>query len=362
MDICFIPFYEHFLCNQLFQDSNTWTSHWQEANIAFYDQCQQLGHTVGTWDILPIEQSDVIVFQDYPKTLQAVIDVKKRAPNARIILMLYETPLSNPHWFDKRNHHLFDAVLTYNAYLVDNKKYFRLYLPIGMPPKMLSETPFERRHPMAMVNTNRYGGLLSSPRPWHYWRKFQEIKKSGWRCTLPKIMRSRLGDLNHHRRHLARVAEKYYPETLQIFGKGWDGQDSGWFRRFFPEQPYKLSQGIADTDKLELLGNYRFAIAYENYQGNVNYISEKIFDALYAGVVPVYLGDANIAADVWSDCFIDRRDFKSDIALLDFVNSCPERKWKQLKDAGKAYLQSTEIKLFQPQHYTDTLLQAITEL
>lgn len=359
MNISFVPFYKHFLGNKLFQYANTWTSHWQEANVEFYSQCKRLGHAVGTWDILPVEQSDVVVFQDYPETLQTVLEVKKRAPYARIVLMLYETPLNNPHWFDKYNHRLFDAVLTYNSQLVDNKKYFRLYLPIGMPPKISSEIAFAHRHPLVMVNTNRYIGILASARPWQYLENFQKIKRSGWRCTIPNIIKTQLGDLNPYRRRLARVAERGYAETLHVFGMGWDGRDSGWFYKFFPEKPYKLAQGVANKDKLELLRGYRFAIAYENYQGNVNYISEKIFDALYAGVVPIYLGDTDIGAYIWPSCFIDRRNFESDAALLDFVLGCPEQEWKKLRDAGKAYLDSEEIKLFQPECYTNNLLKAI---
>ena len=36
-------------------------------------------------------------------------------------------------------------------------------------------------------------------------------------------------------------------------------------------------------------------MAYENFRGRRGYISEKIFDALQAGSVPVYLGEERIA-------------------------------------------------------------------
>lgn len=362
MNICFVPFYDHFLHNRLFQHTNTWTNHWQDANVEFYERCQQLGHTVGTWDILPVEQSDVIVFQDYPSTSELVIDVQKRAPAAHTVLMLYETPFDRPHWFDKANHTLFDAVLTYNSHLVDDKKYFQFYLPIGMPPLSSSEISFDKRYPLVMVNTNRYVGLISSARPWHYFDKIKEIQQSGWQCTIPNVVKTQLSDLNPHRRRLARVAERRHAETLHVFGMGWDGRDSGWFYKFFPDKPYKLAKGVAVQDKLDLLSGYRFAIAYENYRGNVNYISEKIFDALYAGVVPIYLGDTDIESYVWPSCFIDRRNFESDDALLDFVSGCSEHQWKILRDAGNAYLKSEEIKLFQPKCYADKLLRAIVEV
>lgn len=68
-----------------------------------------------------------------------------------------------------------------------------------------------------------------------------------------------------------------------------------------------VDQGRAT--KLELLGRYRFNLAYENCI-DVDYATEKWFDCLFAGCVPVYLGAPNIADFAPApDCYIDATRF-----------------------------------------------------
>ncbi|MEJ1931164.1 glycosyltransferase family 10 [Nostoc sp. NIES-2111] len=362
MNISFVPFYDHFLNNRLFKFENIWTKHWQEGNVKLYQECMQRGYRIGTWDELPVESADVVVFQDYPQSIETLSQVKQRSPHARTLLMLYETPLNNPHWFNRRNHQLFDAVLTYNPHLVDNNKYFKMYLPIGMPPQAQVEIPFEKRHPLVVLNTNRYIGLRSLPRPGQYLNHLQVLRQAGWHCTFMEFVRSTQGDLNRHRRNLARVAEKLYPNAVDIFGHGWEGRNSGWYYRLFPDPPYLLAKGSAQEDKLQLLSRYRFTIAYENFEGNVGYISEKIFDALYAGTVPIYRGDRDISQYVWPECFVDHRNFRNEAELLHFVMNCSKNHWQQMREAGYRYLHSEQIKLFQPEYYATCILSVIESL
>ena len=55
---------------------------------------------------------------------------------------------------------------------------------------------------------------------------------------------------------------------------------------------------------------YRFSICYENasYPG---WLTEKMLDAMFAGSVPVYLGDPEVAKLVPTEAFIDKRLFLS---------------------------------------------------
>jgi alpha(1,3/1,4) fucosyltransferase len=362
MKISIVPLYDHYLNNRLFQFTNTWTDHWQEGNVELYQECLRREHQIGTWDQLPIEQADVVLFLDYPKEFETVLQVKHRAPQARTLLTLYESPLDNPRWFNPRNHQLFDAVLTYNPHRIEQQRYFKLQLPIGLPPQTLESVAFEQRSPLVMVNANYYIGLTSLSRPWQFLGQIQALKQSGWHCSLLDYMRSLKGDLRPARRRIARVAEQHYPDALDLFGRGWEGRDIGWYYRFFRDSPYRQAKGVAQEDKLQLLSRYRFVIAYENYEGNVGYISEKIFDALYAGTVPIYRGDQNIQNYVWPECFIDGRKFKDEAEMLDFVVRCPQSRWQELQAAGQQYLKSEQIKQFQPTHYVNSLLTAIEAL
>ena len=64
--------------------------------------------------------------------------------------------------------------------------------------------------------------------------------------------------------------------------------------------------------KIDVLKKYRFCICYENIKDVSGYVTEKIFDAFWAGCIPVYLGADNISDHVPKNCFISRRDFGSD--------------------------------------------------
>lgn len=362
MKISVVPFYEHFLQNQLFQFTNTWTTHWQEGNVALAQESQRRGYTLATWDQLPVEEADVVVFLDYPATRETVTQIAQRSPGALRVLMLYETPLHNPHWFAQQNHALFDAILTYNPHLLDNQRYFQMHLPIGSPPEFQSELPFEARSPLVMINTNCYMGLRASPLPWHWLNRRRALEKAGWHCTWSAGVSGERGDLNRARRRLARAAEQQWDKAVDIFGRGWEGRNSGWYYRVFPDSPYQLAKGPALQDKLQLLSRYRYTVAYENYEGDVGYISEKIFDALYAGTVPIYRGDRNIAKFVWPECFIDGRQFRNETELLNHVLRLPKQRWLEMRNAGRQYLNSHQIKRFQAAQYVENILDTIESL
>ncbi len=67
--------------------------------------------------------------------------------------------------------------------------------------------------------------------------------------------------------------------------------------------------------KLETIAGYRFTLAYENSISR-DYVTEKFFDPLIAGSVPVYLGAPNIADFAPGDhCYIDATDFDGPRAL-----------------------------------------------
>ncbi len=63
------------------------------------------------------------------------------------------------------------------------------------------------------------------------------------------------------------------------------------------------------TSKVELLSRYRFSFAFENAIAP-DYVTEKFYDPLLAGSVPVYLGAPNIAEFAPAEgCYIHAADF-----------------------------------------------------
>ena len=78
--------------------------------------------------------------------------------------------------------------------------------------------------------------------------------------------------------------------------------------------PFPAARGA----KYALYRESKFAIAFEN-EAAVGYTSEKLPDALLGGCVPVYWGDPTVAFDFHPGCFLDRRNFAGDSALIDRI-------------------------------------------
>ena len=72
--------------------------------------------------------------------------------------------------------------------------------------------------------------------------------------------------------------------------------------------------------KHALLRNYPFYLAFEN-SIDVDYVSEKVFHALEAGTLPVYLGASNVKDFVSRRSVVELRDHGSAEALAAYLKS-----------------------------------------
>jgi hypothetical protein len=71
--------------------------------------------------------------------------------------------------------------------------------------------------------------------------------------------------------------------------------------------------------KLEVIAAYKFTLAFENAIGE-DYVTEKFFDPLVAGSVPIYLGAPNVdLLAPGEQCYINTADFADPRALGDYL-------------------------------------------
>ena len=77
-------------------------------------------------------------------------------------------------------------------------------------------------------------------------------------------------------------------------------------------------------EKLTIYRDYKFIISFENVI-DADYVTEKFFDPLLAGAVPIYMGAPNIEDFAPGDnCFVDVRQFENPLSLADFIKRCYE--------------------------------------
>lgn len=140
--------------------------------------------------------------------------------------------------------------------------------------------------------------------------------------------------------------EKYLQELMQHI-------EIDSYGRLFNNR--KMEQDTGRDAKIKLYSRYKFVIAFENSCAP-DYVTEKFFDPLTAGAVPIYLGAPNIDRFApGKNCFVDVRDFDSPPALAAFINECCRdegmyRKffeWKK-EPLAASFLAKTEIQQVNP--------------
>lgn len=74
----------------------------------------------------------------------------------------------------------------------------------------------------------------------------------------------------------------------------------------------------AQIHKFQFMSERKFNLCYENgsYPG---YVTEKLFHALYAGVVPIYWGSPTVELDFNPEAFISRHDYDTFEKMLDKI-------------------------------------------
>ena len=103
---------------------------------------------------------------------------------------------------------------------------------------------------------------------------------------------------------------------------------------------------------------YKFAMAYENAKFP-GYVTEKIFDAFFAGCVPIYLGAPNVTDYIPAETFIDRRNFRDYGELYKFLTNMPEKDYRGYVRAIEEFVRGDRIKFFGAENLTGIVLKEI---
>jgi alpha(1,3/1,4) fucosyltransferase len=131
------------------------------------------------------------------------------------------------------------------------------------------------------------------------------------------MIKDRNVDLSWLRCHIA--LEGHKQGLVDIYGKNWpngiEREDSrrqaDWYNR-----------------KMEILGNYRFNLCFENTIYPY-YCTEKIWHSIAAGCLPIYYGEGTgIYEDFPADSFIDYSQYENTSELFDKIQSINEEEFR----------------------------------
>ena len=315
-----------------------------DLDLPVVELCRNLeaaGIECHTYDMLPLEEFAGFVFFEMPKADNAILLHAKRR-SAATFLLIAENHFILPRNADFDRYGEFTAVFTYNDDAVNKgiAKKLNYAMSLTLPPS--EEMSFADRKLAVMISSR-----VKKNRP-HL-------------CSYLRLQAARFYEANH-------------PADLDLYGPGWEKgtyffQDKPdvfrWIsalhlHKLLPRRFYgKCWRGMVER-KRQVLGKYRFAYCYENTTEIPGYITEKIFDVMMAGAVPIYVGHPTIGDRIPRECFVDRAEFRDDEALYEFISKMDEATWRTYLDAARRYLSSEVAKQFSIAEYVAIVSQTIS--
>jgi hypothetical protein len=130
--------------------------------------------------------------------------------------------------------------------------------------------------------------------------------------------------------------------VIDLYGVGWNR----WWSRSAFWLPYwtnffalmSIYKGKC-ASKFEVLQNYEFCLCFENMSMD-GYITEKMFDCLYAGTIPLYMGPQDILKYIPENVFVDCRKYLSWNEMWADVSTMSPEQIEVMKISGRNFLTS----------------------
>ena len=260
------------------------------------------------------------------------INARKPISNAPLIGLFIETPAVMPQ-NNPQSAQAYQRVISYDHALRHLPNFIEANLPCWSPTFKLHENT--ARNGYAMIAGNK-------------------------RLDQSKVQK----DLYAERRKIIKWFSKSNRNDFYLYGKGWNIppqllEIKSVSRLILRKKLYrgpKFYYGISHN-KYADLSSRKFNFCFENclYPG---YISEKIFDAIISGCIPVYWGDGAGALGQSKGAYIDAGEFPSIKKLIDFCDSLPAHAVVEMKAKGLKFLEGRG-RLFTHESYADIVKAAL---
>jgi len=244
----------------------------------------------------------------HPKLLENL----SKLPKKKCFLFILEPPVVIPTLYNRNLSKIYGKIFVLFDNIVDSKNYYKFFYP----------QPRDK---------------VIQPIPDFLEKKLCVFISGNWTSSHPD-------ELYSERRKLVSFFMSKHSQDFDLYGRNWGD---------FPAQ-YILN-------KWDVIKKYRFCFCYENMKNQDGYITEKIFDAMIGGSVPVYLGATNIHDYVPKTCFIDRRDFSSNEELYHFLKTMDRNTYISYIESIKKYFQTPQAHLFSIEHFIQIIIKSIQE-
>jgi len=257
---------------------------------------------------------DAVAIISLNETNQTLLDnIASKISKERRLLFIFEPPVVMPTLYSRVLTQYFGKIFVMFDDLVDSKEYFKFHYPQPRNEVIKPIPDFSEKKLLTFIGSN-----------WGYWHE---------------------KELYSERRDMVAFLKANHPEDFDLYGRDW----------------YEYKATLVQS-KWETIKNYKFCFCYENMKDQYGYVTEKIFDAMIGGAVPIYYGATNIEKYVPKSCFIDRRDFTSLEELYQFVKNMDRSTYENYLRAIDEYYTTPQARLFSIENFVESIVNEIKNI
>ncbi|WP_146202885.1 glycosyltransferase family 10 domain-containing protein [Pedobacter paludis] len=301
------------------------------------DEAKKRGINIGTSHVINKEEADAMVFLDHPGINNEMFQygIKNDIP---LFLITLESPIIKSEIFSTELHNAFKKILTWSDCLIanDSGKYTKINYSYNI------KANFElgkRNRDLIVISGNK----VSKHPQELYSERLRVIK---WYE-------------NHNRGYLDLYGTDW---DIKIFHSNILGLIVNKINRKYKliKNNYSSYKGKIKR-KAEILAQYNFCLCFENAYGFSGYITEKIFDSLMAGAIPIYKGADNIAEYIPKNCYINYDDFSTIGEMHKFLTNLTDNEIVEYQLAIRKFLSSSAVDVFSIETFVKTSIETIID-
>jgi len=323
----------NFLC----KDSTTFPDSF-DFLLPLYHRLAAANITLQTVDQAPLSSFDAFLFIDMPPKHDPALRHAIQSRKSRLLLLI-ENYFIRPRNRDYRRLQEFTHAFTYDDVAVDAGLAQKFNYTFALPMHIETEDLSSKRKLACMMFTNR----KRTPQHMTYYRRLQTID----------------------------FFEKNHRDDFDLYGHEWD-RGTALFQTNYPRLHYHVRhlplprfhrpswKGVS-SDKHATFSPYRFVYCYENSDAIPGYITEKIFDVMMAGSVPIYFGHPTTHRHIPEACYIDRAHFESEEALYRFIKTMSDDRYRLYLRAIHQFISTSQSEEFQQSIWVERLFRSIVQ-
>lgn len=163
------------------------------------------------------------------------------------------------------------------------------------------------------------------------------------------LRRPSSADLYIERQRIIRWFDRHAPSDFELYGRNWNlpmasrsilGLSLRGFGKIgLVRNRLAVYRGVV-PDKSLVLRRSRFSFAFENVEGLEGYLTEKMFDCLYEGCIPIYLGDPAVSEILPKKAYVHYRRGQSLEDLYTYLMNMGNIEYSERQAAMRAFLGS----------------------